>query len=95
MDFKKYLLFIIPVIVILVVMYAGLGLCRKIFLREVHAEILLKETKLHFSLPNSYRARREWNQKAENISRDHKNLTESYKQRERDHKRLINIVRSK
>lgn len=46
------------------------------------------------SLYNPITTEKEWNAKADQIRKDHRNLVESYRQRQRDHKRITrNLMR--
>lgn len=53
------------------------------------AEVVQKvQTKNRQELYNPVTSQKQWNDRADQIRRDHRNLVESYKRRQRDHQRL-------
>ncbi|MGE0268692.1 MAG: hypothetical protein AB7S78_09605 [Candidatus Omnitrophota bacterium] len=89
MGEKIDLFFIVSLIWIFSAAYAGLALYKQFLHSHVEIEVLQKQAEE--SDPDQskpYKDRKEWSQKAEGIRKDHKSLVDSYKRRQRDHKRI-------
>lgn len=89
MGEKIDLFFIVSLIWIFSAAYAGLALYKQFLTSHVEIEENQKEAEESDpSQSEPYKARKEWNQRAQTIRKDHKNLVDAYKQRQRDHKRI-------
>ncbi len=94
MGEKIDLFFIVSLIWISSAFYAGLIVYKQYVKSNEQVQITEEAVEEGLKVPgastlnNHYKLQKKWNKRADDIRKDHRSLVESYKQRQRDHKRI-------